>query len=239
LSRERLWKASPGGDSARHRQGDFRRVHFTGHVPLALNYPYRPLPRDEALQKLVQAGIALPFRGFILHVGSGHPRKNREVLLFSVARIRDSWPGKIVLAGDPLSSGEQALAGSLGLEDRVLGISGPDNETLLALYAAAHCLVFMSYSEGFGWPLLEAQASGCPVICSNRTSVPEVAGEGALIHEPDDYEKIAADIERLQEPAFREPLIALGFKNAGNYSSERMIGAYEEIYGRIRGMFPE
>jgi glycosyltransferase involved in cell wall biosynthesis len=205
-------------------------------VPLALNYPYRPLPREEALRKLTQAGITLPFHGFVLHVGSGHPRKNREALLLSVARIRDSWPGKIVFAGDRLSSGEQTLARSLGLEDRVLEISGPDNETLLALYGAAHCLVFMSYSEGFGWPILEAHASGCPVICSNRTSVPEVAGEGALIHEPDDYGKIARDIEHLQEPAFRDPLIALGFKNARNYSSERMMGAYEEIYGRIQGI---
>ena len=202
-------------------------------VPLTLNHPYRALPREEALAGLARAGIDLPFCGFVLHVGSGHPRKNREALLLSVAQIKDSWPGKIVFAGDPLSSGEQTLARSLGLEDRVLGISGPDNETLLALYNAAHCLIFMSYAEGFGWPILEAQASGCPVICSNRTSVPEVAGEGALIHEPDDYAAIAGDIRRLREPAFRDAVTALGFRNAGTYSSERMMGAYEEIYRRI------
>ena len=202
-------------------------------IPLTLNYPYRPLPREEALQRLMQAGITLSFQGFVLHVGSGHPRKNREALLLSVARIKDSWPGKIVFAGDGLTSEEQTLARSLGLEDRVCGISRPDNETLLALYSAAHCLLFMSHSEGFGWPVLEAQASGCPVICSNRTSLPEVAGEGSLIHEPDDYGEIARDIQRLQEPAFRGPLIALGFQNARNYSSERMMGAYEEIYRRI------
>lgn len=203
-------------------------------VPLGLNYPYRPLPREEALARLTQAAITLPFQGFVLHVGSGHPRKNREALLLSVARIKDSWPGKIVFAGDRLSSEEQNLAESLGLEDRICGISQPDNETLLALYSAAHCLIFMSHSEGFGWPVLEAQASGCPVICSNRTSVPEVAGEGALVHEPDDYGEIARDVQRLQEPAFRNAMIALGFKNAGNYSNERMMGSYEEIYRRIQ-----
>jgi glycosyltransferase involved in cell wall biosynthesis len=202
-------------------------------IPLALNYPYRALPREEALAGLARAGIDLPFHGFVLHVGSGLLRKNREALLFSIARIKDSWPGPIVFAGDPLTSAEQALARSLGLEDRVREISRPDNETLLALYNAAHALIFMSYFEGFGWPILEAQASGCPIICSNRTSVPEVAGEGALIHEPDDYAAIAGDVQRLQEPAFRDSLVALGFKNAQGYSIERMMGAYEDVYRRI------
>jgi glycosyltransferase involved in cell wall biosynthesis len=202
-------------------------------VPLTLNYPYRALSREEASGVLTRAGIDLSYHGFVLHVGSGALRKNREALLLSVARIKDSWPGKIVFAGEPLSSAEQTLARSLGLEDRLCGISRPDNETLLALYSAAQGLIFMSYSEGFGWPILEAQASGCPLICSNRTSVPEVAGEGALIHEPDDYAAIAGDIVRLQDPPFRDALIALGFKNARIYSSERMMGAYEEIYRRI------
>jgi glycosyltransferase involved in cell wall biosynthesis len=202
-------------------------------IPLTLNYPYHALSREEASGGLLRTKIDLPFHGFALHVGAGHPRKNREALLLSVAQIKDSWPGKIVFAGDPLTPGEQTLARSLDLKDRLCEISRPDNETLLALYSAAHCLIFLSYAEGFGWPVLEAQASGCPVICSNRTSLPEVAGEGALIHEPDDYAAIADDIARLQDPPFRDALITLGFKNAQNYSSERMMGAYEEIYRRI------
>jgi glycosyltransferase involved in cell wall biosynthesis len=202
-------------------------------VPLCLNQPFRPLPHEETMQLLAQGGIALPFAGFVLHVGSGHPRKNREALLLSVAQIRDSWPGKIVFAGDPLSPGEQVLARSLGLEERVAGVAHPDNDTLLALYNAAHCLVFMSHSEGFGWPVLEAQAAGCPVICSNRTSVPEVAGEGALIHEPDDYVGIARDIQRLGDVAFRATQVDHGFKNVRKYSTERMMAAYENIYRRI------
>jgi glycosyltransferase involved in cell wall biosynthesis len=147
--------------------------------------------------------------------------------------IKDAWPGPIVFAGEPLSSDERALADSLGVKDRVREIARPDNETLLALYAAAHAFIFMSRFEGFGWPILEAQMAGCPIICSNRTSVPEVAGDGALIHEPQDYPAIASDIRRLEQPGVREPLIAAGFKNARNYSNERMMGAYEEIYRRI------
>jgi len=202
-------------------------------VPLALNYPYCALAREEALNGLARAGIDLPFHGYVLHVGSALRRKNREALLLSVAQIKDVWPGQIAFAGEGLTPQEKALAQSLGLENRVREICRPDNETLLALYGAAHGFIFMSRFEGFGWPLLEAQFSGCPVICSNRTSVPEVAGAGALIHEPDDYAGIAKDIQRLQEPLFRESLIMLGLKNAQSYSNERMMSAYEKIYLQI------
>ena len=92
------------------------------------------------MQRLARAGIALSFGGFVLHVGSGHPRKNREALLLSVARIKDSWPGKIVFAGDPLSSAEQTLARSLGVSERLCSIAHPGNDTLLALYNAGPCL---------------------------------------------------------------------------------------------------
>ncbi len=169
-------------------------------------------------------------------MGSGLRRKNREALLLSVAQIKESWPGPIVFAGEALTSMERELATSLGLENRVREIAGPDNETLVALYNAALCLVFMSRFEGFGWPILEAQASGCPVICSDRTSVPEVAGDGALIHDPDDFAAIAADIQRMGEAAFRERLVALGFKNVLGYSTGRMIGAYAESYRQIQGV---
>jgi len=202
-------------------------------IPLALNYPYTALSREEALGGLQRAGIDLPFQGYVLSVGSALRRKNREALLYSVARIKDSWHGQIVFAGEGLTPEEKALAQSLGLEKCVREVCRPDNETLLALYSAAQCLIFMSRFEGFGWPILEAQISGCPVICSNRTSVPEVAGEGALVHEPDDYAGVAKDIQRLQEPAFRESLIALGLKNARSYSVERMMGSYEKIYNGI------
>ncbi len=203
-------------------------------VPLALNYPYRAMAREESMAILTRASLDLSFLGYVLHVGSGVRRKNREALLFAVAELKDSWPGLIVFAGEPLSPELMAQARSLGLEKRVREISRPANETLHALYAAAQALIFMSRFEGFGWPILEAQMSGCPVITSNRSSVPEVAGEGALPHEPDDYPAIARDILRLQDPAFRESLIAAGVRNVRKYSHERMIGSYEAIYRRIQ-----
>jgi glycosyltransferase involved in cell wall biosynthesis len=202
-------------------------------IPLALNYGYGAMTRDEAMAALARSGINLEYRGYVLHVGSGLKRKNREALLLSVAKIKDAWPGKIVFAGDPLATAERDLAQALGLADRVREVARPDNATLHALYAAAHALIFMSRAEGFGWPILEAQISECPVICSNRTSVPEIAGEGALVHSPDDHDAIAADIQRLQEPVFRDNVVALGARNARGYTSGRMMRGYEDVYRRI------
>lgn len=202
-------------------------------IPLALNYPYAPMSRDEAMAALERAKITLDYRGYVLHVGSGQKRKNREALLLSVAKIKETWPGKIVFAGEPLTEPERAQARALGLEERVREIVQPDNATLHALYAAAHGLIFMSRAEGFGWPVLEAQASDCPVICSNRTSLPEVAGEGALVHDPDAYAAVAEDIVRLQDDVFRARILELGRKNAAAYSVERMMRGYEDVYRRI------
>ena len=235
-----LGQASRVACVSRATQGDLIRLLGPGMaersevIPLALNYDYRALTRDEALAGLARAGIDLPFGGYVLHVGSGLRRKNREALLQSVARIKDQWPGKIVFAGEALSDAERMLALDLGVKNRVHEISRPDNETLLALYAAAHAFIFMSRFEGFGWPILEAQMAGCPVICSNRTSVPEVAGDGAFIHEPDDYASIGAAILRLEDAALRSEMISQGLKNARLYSNERMMSAYEVIYRQIQ-----
>jgi glycosyltransferase involved in cell wall biosynthesis len=109
----------------------------------------------------------------------------------------------------------------------------PDNETLTAIYSAALALVFPSRFEGFGWPVLEAQMAECPVICSNRTSVPEVAGEAGLIHDPTDFAGMGQDIQRLEDPEFRASIAARGLINAKAYTTERMIESYKEAYRRL------
>jgi glycosyltransferase involved in cell wall biosynthesis len=198
-------------------------------VPLAPNYLHVPMTREDAMAVIKD----LEYRGYILHVGSAQKRKNRSALLLAAAKIKDTWPGKIVFAGEPLTDAERAQAQSLGLADRVKEIVRPDDATLNALYAAAHALVFVSRAEGFGWPIIEAQAADCPVICSDRTSVPEIVGEGALTHAPDAYDAIAADIQRLQDATFRARVVAQGRQNAQKYTIERMMRGYEDVYRRV------
>jgi glycosyltransferase involved in cell wall biosynthesis len=205
----------------------------SNHVPLATSYPYRPVSREQSAALLAAAQLSLPYRGFVLHVGSDHPRKNRRGILLAMACIEDAWTGPIVFAGDALSPEEREVARKTGLHPRVVEVKRPSNETLLALYNTAHAQMFLSYAEGFGWPILEAQASGCPVIASNRTSVPEVAGPGAPVHGPEDYAAIGAEVLRLGEPAFREEVVANGLRNAASYSHARMMDAYEALYARL------
>lgn len=202
-------------------------------IPLSLSHPYRPIPATEVLQCFKGARLDLEPFGYILHVGSSLRRKNREALIKAVAELKDSWKGKIVFSGLPLDVTHWELARSLDLQQRIVEVKNPTNDLLMALYNGAQALVFMSRFEGFGWPVLEAQACGCPVICSNRTSVPEVAGEGALAGDPEDHAFVASSILRLQEPTFRQTLIEKGLENARKFTTERMMQAYETVYDRL------
>jgi glycosyltransferase involved in cell wall biosynthesis len=113
-------------------------------------------------------------------------------------------------------------------------IEAPDvsHAELAALYTRAHAMIFPSYSEGYGWPVLEAQACGCPVLCSNVTSLPEVAGPSALLFAPNDAQGFANAIIALTDPATRAAQVAAGLANAAAFSEARMFDAYAQLYQR-------
>jgi glycosyltransferase involved in cell wall biosynthesis len=106
---------------------------------------------------------------------------------------------------------------------------------LEALYSRAMALVFPSRYEGFGWPVIEAQASGCPVICSHAGPLPEVVGEGGIICPLDDEEAFASAILRLSDPVERDSWVRRGLVNAAEFSTERMIEGYLAIYDEVEG----
>ena len=195
---------------------------------IGLNHPYRPIPPGEADSRLSQI-TALKQR-FILHVGSNLRRKNREGVLRIFAKVAAQWGGQLVFAGDPLSPGLRELAVSFGIAERIVEISKVGNDVLEALYNKAAALLFPSRFEGFGWPIIEAQACGCPVICSRTGPMPEVAGEGAFLRDVEDEDGFAADILRLTEPAERERCAQHGLANAKRFTAERMLTDYLRIY---------
>ena len=202
-------------------------------VPLSLNFDYRPILRDDArviLARLPNFDVDLPF---VLHVGSNARRKNREGVLRIFALTKDQWNGRLVFAGDRLTNAHVDLAKQLGVFDRIVQLQDPTCETLRALYVLATALLFPSRFEGFGWPVMEAQACGCPVVCSKREPMTEVAGDAGLFHDVDDEEGFAVDLLRLTNPDERARWSEKSLQNAKRFSRDAMIARYIDIYREL------
>lgn len=205
-------------------------------ILLGLNYMYRVLTPLELADRLVRARQLDATKPFILHVGSSLRRKNREGVLRIFHRLKDRWHGQLVFAGEPLTDDQTNLVSTLDLTDRVVQVVNPDGELLEALYNAAFALLFPSRFEGFGWPVIEAQACGCPVVCSDRCSLPEVVGTSALTRAVDDEVGFATDILRLADPIERRTWVARGFDNIDRFKPEAMISLYSELYTELSGL---
>jgi glycosyltransferase involved in cell wall biosynthesis len=204
-----------------------------GVVYLGLNYPYRKLEPEVArarLAKISRIDIDLPF---VLHVGSNLRRKNREGVLRIFALTKDKWKGRLVFVGELLTPELRTLAQDLGISDRVVQIENPENEVLETLYNCAIALLFPSRFEGFGWPIIEAQACGCPVICSNSAPLPEAAGDAGLFYAVDDEKGFASDLLRLTNPFERERWSEKSLRNATKFSTGKMIAEYIDIYRQL------
>ena len=202
-------------------------------ITLGLNYPYRKLSADETSARLAAIPELASGKPFVLHVGSNLRRKNRDGVLRIFAKAKDQWKGLLVMAGDAMTPELQSLGRELGISERIVEVKSPDSPVLEALYNRATALLFPSRFEGFGWPIAEAQACGCPVICSDRAPMPEVAGDAGLIHPLEDEGAFAADIVKLSDPAERSVWSEKSLRNAERFSTERLIGEYVEIYRKL------
>jgi glycosyltransferase involved in cell wall biosynthesis len=200
----------------------------------ALNYPYRRLQREEALARLAHATQLDTARPFVLHVGSNLRRKNRQCVVRAFARASREADLQLVLAGKPPAPELQELLRSEGVADRVTVVAKPSNEVLEALYNTALALFFPSRYEGFGWPLIEAQACGCPVICSRCAPFAEVVGPSALVRDADDECGFAEDILRLaRDAAERDAWAAASLRNAARFAPAPMILQYLDVYREL------
>jgi glycosyltransferase involved in cell wall biosynthesis len=162
---------------------------------------------------------------FLLYPANGWRHKNHARLFEAFALVRRSRPElRLVLTG----TGHPATLPD-GVESRG---RVPDDE-LVRLYRTASALVFPSLYEGFGLPALEAMACGCPVACSNATSLPEVCGDAAQLFDPTSAEDIARAIEDvLDDPA---PYVARGLSRAAGYSWEATARRHKDVYRRLAG----
>lgn len=195
----------------------------------AFNEFFQPVPKQDALRILSIGGVSV-HEPFILHIGSSLPRKNRKLLIAMLDMLKDQWNGKVVLAGQEIDPELYFQINEKGLKDRVVMVKRPGYEMLNALYSACDAFVFPSYSEGFGWPVIEAQACGAPVIASNIEPIPEVSGGAALHCHPDKPEEFVKAFQSLSNEKFKSELVQKGFVNCNRFKPERMIQEYIDFH---------
>ncbi len=172
--------------------------------------------------------------GYLLFVGSLEPRKNLPLLIQAMQRCNTNisllivgWEGW----GD--KSWMQTIRES-GLSHRIILTGYVDDETLACLYSGASAFVYPSLYEGFGLPILEAMACGCPVICSDVASMPEVAGDAAIRIDPGSIGDLTEAIDLLtKDQNARQRLIAGGFARAAEFTWKRTAEKTLEVFQKI------
>jgi glycosyltransferase involved in cell wall biosynthesis len=205
-------------------------------IPNALNHPYQRISAEAARAELAGLDPALTdprHGGFLLWVGGEQWYKNREGLLKIYAALRSRIPHapRLVMVGPGLSAEHRALAVALRIDAHLVSLAGISAAKLEALYNLAEGLLFPSWEEGFGWPVAEAQACGCPVFATNRAPMTEVGGVHAVYFDPGDAEGAAGIIAGAWEGRHR--LVEPALESAARWRPGLMLDAYEALYRRL------
>jgi glycosyltransferase involved in cell wall biosynthesis len=177
-----------------------------------------------------------PVRGrYIMAVGNATENKNFRTLAEAVAIIYSSMPGiSLVHVGDDPSEILAHTLQQMNSPVHLARFSGIDDAQLASLYRNASCLCVPSLSEGFCLPILEAQICGCPVVCSDRSAMPEIAGKGAVLIDPTDPTALATGLKSvLGDREKAATLTQLGLENAKQFSWDRTARQYHDLFARI------
>ncbi len=209
----------------------------SGHVTVISNFSRDALVRwvrypveqvhviPPALSSEFQASARNPIRdrARLLQIGTS-PNKNLPRVIEAIAGL----PVSLIIVGTPDQESRDRMA-SLGIESEIhLELS---REELVDQYRRADIVVFASTYEGFGLPIIEAQAVGRPVVSGNVCSMPEAGGGAACLVDPFDVADIRCGILRLlEDPIYAAKLVESGFENAKKYAPERIAEAYAEVY---------
>ena len=180
---------------------------------------------------------------YLLYVGTERPRKNLRTLLEALAALKETAEGsrdlrlvKVGSAGRTEEFREATVAeiDRLGLDGDVVFTEDATDDELAAYYSGAEALILPSLYEGFGLPLVEAMACGCPVIAANGSALPEVAGDAALFFEPRDPAGLTRRIrELLTSPSLSDEMTCRGLARAERFSWDRAADETLQVYRSI------
>ena len=209
-------------------------AHRITVIAPGLNQPFSPDPeRGAAMRRQLDLGDG----PLVLHIGRTFYKNISGVLRVVHGLRAQGIPARFVRTGRPLAGVERALAERLGILDAVVELRGVPDEQLPGLYNAVDLLLFPSLYEGFGWPPLEAMASGTPVVCSRAGSLGEVVGDAALTADPEDTAALtwhAAAV--LTDEPLRRSLIKRGLVHAAQFSWSRtatqLMGVYRDVIAK-------
>lgn len=199
----------------------------------AADMRFRPI-ENGSLSLTIRSKYALGSAPYILSVGTVQPRKNYSRLIQALAALRnDNLDIHLVIAGgkgwleDPFYETVRVTH----MENFVHFIGFADEEDLPALYSGALCLAFPSLYEGFGLPILEAMGCATPVVTSNVSSLPEVAGDAALIVDPYDVEALTDALKHIiEDQTLRQNLIQKGLLRSKEFSWDKSAQHLVQIY---------
>jgi len=195
--------------------------------------PEFSIPRSDSFKQQVRTRYELPER-YLFAVATMEPRKNLVTLLDAYVQLKNDLGAScppLVIVGRKGWNCDDILIYMAELEGAVRFPGYVSDEELIALYQMGMCLVFPSLYEGFGLPVLEAMAAGCPVITSTTSALPEVAGNAALLVDPLNAQEIATAMQRvLQEEDLRRRMVHDGQRRAASFSWQETARMTREVY---------
>lgn len=210
-------------------------------IYMGQNYPYSPLARDYA-KETVSRLLAKPnFKtSYIIHVGHNGFYKNKPGVLelYKALKANSRTPLDLIFVGPPLPLNLSTWINKNHLETNIHILEDVSNKDLQALYSGAELLLFPSLLEGFGWPIIEAQACGCPVVTTRDAPMTELGSDAAFYVPSPNNDSLASwangCLPILQKALNTPPeRISDGIKNAGRFTAKDMVSQYAEYYRKI------
>ena len=208
-------------------------------IPNAVDKIFRCIPEVE-IQKFRQQQRLNHDTFCLLNVGSNNARKNISTILQVVSILKKrGLPIHFWKVGADFNSEQKHFISDRGLDGCISYLGKPDEDTLIKIYNAADCLLAPSTYEGFGLTILEAMACGTAVITANVTSMPEVAGDAAILVSPLDDKAIADKVQHLySNPSYLQELVSKGIARAKQFTweqtAEQVARVYEQVLSKAK-----